>query len=231
MTQTRREKQRDATREEIIATAWKQVSEIGATSFSLRGIAREMGLTAPALYRYFKDRDALVTALLKDAFGSFTSALETGRDSRAAQDHAGRFSAMGKAYFMWGAQNPQRYALLFGTPIQGYLFSAEELGPVAQRSFLVLQGVIGEAHAAGKITEEAAAIRLPDNLKNQYDTLSPYGIPYRPLVTHLALSAWASIHGITSLYLYNYLNGFLQGQIEAFVDVELKKISQSLGLE
>jgi hypothetical protein len=132
---------------------------------------------------------------------------------------------------LWGAQNTQRYALLFGTPIQGYLFVAEELGPVAQRSFLVLQGVIGEAHAAGKIIGEAAGIRLPANLKTQYDLLSQYGMPYGPLVTHLALSVWASIHGITSLHLYNYLHGFLQGQIEAFVDVELKKISQSLGLE
>ena len=231
MTQTRREKQRDATREEMITIAWKQVGEMGAASLSLRGIAREMGLTAPALYRYFKDRDALVTALLKDAFGSLTSALETGRDSCPVEDYPGRFSAMGKAYFLWGAQNTQRYALLFGTPIQGYLFDAEELGSAAQSSFFVLQGVIGEAHAAGKISRGAVGFRLPVSLESQYDALSQYGIPYNPLVTHLALSVWASIHGITSLYLYNYLQGFLQGQIEVFVDVELKKISHSLGLE
>ena len=230
MTQTRRERQRDATREEIMSTAWKQIGEVGASGLSLRGIAREMGMTAPGLYRYYKDRDALVTALLMDAFGSFTSALETGRDSRKADDHAGRFSAMGKAYFRWGASNPQRYMLIFGTPIQGYMF-AEELGPVAQRSFLVLQGVIGEAYTAGKITGETAAIRLPAKLKVPYDALSQMGMPYSPLVTHLALSVWSSIHGITSLYLYNYLSGFVGEQIEVFVDMELAKISRTLGLE
>jgi AcrR family transcriptional regulator len=230
MTQTRREKLRDATREEIMSTAWKQIGEVGASGLSLRGIAREMGVTAPALYRYYKDRDALVTALLMDAFGSFTSALEAGRDSRKADDHAGRFSAMGKAYFQWGVSNPQRYMLLFGTPIRGYMF-AEELGPVAQRSFLVLQGVIGETHAAGKIVGEVTAVRLPTKLKAQYEALSRMGMPYGPLVTHLALSVWSSIHGITSLYLYNYLNGFLGEQMETFVDVELAKISHMLGLE
>ena len=166
MNPNRREKKRTATLEEIRATAWKQIGEMGAASLSLRGIAREMGLTAPALYRYYKDRDALVTALLIDAFTAFSDVLEAGRDAFAVDDHAARFRAMCKAYFRWAAQNPQRYALLFGTPIPGYLF-AEELGPVAQRSFLILQGVIGEAHAAGKITGTLTALRLPTPLKSQ----------------------------------------------------------------
>lgn len=230
MAETRREKLRDATREEIMSTAWKQIGEVGASGLSLRGIAREMGMTAPGLYRYYKDRDALVTALLMDAFGSFTSALEAGRDSRKADDHAGRFRAMCKSYFQWAVQNPQRYLLLFGTPIQGYMF-AEELGPVARRSFLVLQGVIGEAYLAGKIKGEFTALRLPTSLKVQYEALGKLGMPYTGTVTQLALSIWSMIHGMTSLYLYNYLSGFLQGSVDAFVDFEIEKMSKMLGLE
>jgi AcrR family transcriptional regulator len=78
---------------------------MGAAALSLRGIAREMRLTAPALYRYYQDHDALVTARLVDAFTTFSNALETGR-----------FRAMCKAYFEWASQNPQRYTLLFCTP-------------------------------------------------------------------------------------------------------------------
>jgi AcrR family transcriptional regulator len=230
MAQTRREKLREATREEIISTAWKQIGEVGAVGLSLRAIAREMGVTAPALYRYYKDRDALVTALLVDAFTSFTASLETGRDTCEAGDHVGRFRALCKSYFQWAAQNPQRYTLLFGTPIQGYMF-AKELGPVAQKSFLVLQGVIGEAHLAGKINGELAVLRLPTTLKSSYDTLKKFGMPYTGAVTQLALSAWSMIHGMTSLYLYNYLSGFLQGNIEAFIDFEVEKLIKTLGLE
>ena len=230
MTQTRRERVRDATREEILSTAWKQIGEVGAVGLSLRGIAREMGMTAPGLYRYYKDRDALVTALLMDAFTSFTASLEAGRDSCNADDHTGRFRAMCKSYFQWAAQNPQRYMLLFGTPIQGYMF-AEELRPVAQRSFLVLQGVIGEAHLAGKISGELTALRLPASLKSAYDTLKKFGMPYTGTVTQLALSAWSMIHGMTSLYLYNYLSGFLQNNVEAFIDFEIEKMVMVLGLE
>jgi AcrR family transcriptional regulator len=224
-----REKNRVSMLGEIRRTAWKQIGEKGAASLSVRGVAREMGVSATSVYYYFKDRDGLVTALLIDAFSAFSQALETARNSRKPDDHAGRFQSMCKAYFTWAAQNPQRYALLFGTPIPGYLF-AKELGPVAQRSFLILQGVIGEAHAAGKITGELALIRLPLPLNSQYEKLRKQGMPYAPFITHLALAVWSMMHGITSLYLQNYLTGFLQQDVQAFVDFEIEKLTRMLGL-
>ena len=229
MNPDRREKKRNATLEEIRSTAWKQIGETGAVGLSLRGIAREMGITAPGLYRYYKDRDALVTALLMDAFTAFGASLETARDIFTIDDHAGRFRAICRAYFGWAVQNPQRYALLFGTPIPGYLFS-EELGPVAQRSFLVLQGVIGEAYAAGKVTGELASVPLPTGLKNKYEALRKMGMPYTPMATHVALSVWSTIHGMTSLYLHNYLTGFLGENVETFFDFETEKLVSMLGV-
>ncbi|NWF63860.1 MAG: TetR/AcrR family transcriptional regulator [Chloroflexi bacterium] len=230
MTMARRERLRLETIEEIKDTAWKQIGEQGAASLSLRAIARQMGMTAPGLYRYYKDRDALVTALLMDAFSSFTTSLEAGRDSCALDDHAGRFRGMCRAYFQWAMENPQRYVLLFGTPVQGYLF-AEEVGPVAQRSFLVLQGVIGEAFVAGKIKGEAAALKLPTSLKVQYEALRKMGMPYTPLVTHLALSTWNAIHGLTSLFLYGYSQSFLGSQVDRFVESEIERLTMFLGLK
>ena len=227
---TRRERIRNETIDEIKSTAWKQVGEMGAASLSLRAIAREMGMTAPGLYRYYKDRDALVTGLLIDAFDSFSAALESARDACAADDHVGRFRAICKAYFQWGVANPQKYIFLFGTPIPGYQFSGE-VGPSAQRSFLVLQGIIGDADVAGKLSGELTALRLPTSLKSSYDTLKKFGMPYTGNVTQLALSTWSMIHGMTSLYLYNYLSGFLQGSVDAFVDFEIEKMKKMLGLE
>jgi AcrR family transcriptional regulator len=229
MNPTRRERIRIATIDEIKSTAWKQAAEQGSASLSLRAIAREMGMTAPGLYRYYKDRDALVTALLMDAFNSFGNALEAARDACAADDHIGRFRTIAKAYFEWGAANPQKYIFLFGTPIPGYQFSTE-VGPSAQRSFLVLQGIIGEAHTAGKVTGELTAIRLPTSLKSQYEALQKMGMPYAPVVTQLALSMWSKIHGITSLFLYGYFAGFLGGQVETFVDFEIETMVRVIGI-
>jgi AcrR family transcriptional regulator len=227
MATTRRERQRTATRDEIIATAWRQIGEKGAAALSLRAIAREMGVTAPALYRYYQDRAALVTTLLIDAFSSFTAALEAGRDACPPTDHAGRFRAICRAYFQWAADNARRYQLLFGTPIEGYQFAAE-VGPVAQRSFLVVQGVIGEANAAGQLSGE---VTLPASLHARYAALRKLGMPYTEVVTQLALASWAMLHGMTSLYLYNYLAGFVQDDVTTFIDFEVEKMICTLGLE
>ena len=54
----------------IKETTWKQIAEDGAAALSLRAIARELKITAPAIYNYFPRRDDLVTALIVDAFTS-----------------------------------------------------------------------------------------------------------------------------------------------------------------
>ena len=102
---------------------------------------------------------------------------------------------------------------------------------MAQRSFLVLQGVIGEAFKAGMVKGEVAALKLPTSLKVQYDTLKKFGMPYTGAVTQLAMSAWSMIHGMTSLFLYNYLTGFLNEGVSAFVEFEIEKMVKTIGLE
>ncbi len=122
--------------------------------------------------------------------------------------------------------NPQKYIFLFGTPIPGYQL-AGEVGPSAQRSFLVLQGVIGEAQAAGRITGKPG---LPASLKSQYRMLKKYGMPHTGEVTHLALSTWSMVHGITSLCLYGYFSGFLGEQVGNFLETEIEKMIRIIGI-
>jgi AraC-like DNA-binding protein len=55
---SRRDRLRAATTQEIIQTARRLLVEQGAEAVSLRAIAREMGMTAPALYRYFGSHES-----------------------------------------------------------------------------------------------------------------------------------------------------------------------------
>jgi AcrR family transcriptional regulator len=230
MNSVRREKIRLATREEIIATAWKQIAETGAAGLSLRAIAREMEMTAPALYRYFEDRDSLVTALIIEAFVSFADALETARDACPADDHAGRFKAISLAYRQWALSHPQRYMLIFGTPIAGYQMP-KEAGSASQRSFLILVGVIADAYEAGKIHLSPQYEALTPGLRARYQFLNQIGLTYPEVVQQLALVAWIWIHGLTSLELYGYMPGFLGDQVEYFVHFELEAFMKTLGLK
>src|ERR671920_473345 len=84
--------------EAIKETAWKQIAESGAPALSLRAIARELKITAPAIYNYFPDRDALVTALIIDAYTSFGDWQIEARDSLPTGDFHRRLEAIGLAY-------------------------------------------------------------------------------------------------------------------------------------
>ena len=115
-----RNKQIPHLQDAIKETAWRQIAEYGAPALSLRAIARELKITAPAIYNYFPDRDALVTALIIDAYKSFGDSQLEARDAVPASKVVARMKAIGVAYRTWAHKYPQRYQLIFGTPIPGY---------------------------------------------------------------------------------------------------------------
>ena len=129
-------------RERIIAAAWEQIAREGAPALSLRAIARSLHITAPAIYNYFPDRDALVTALIIEAYQSFGEHQLEARDMFPVDDLDNRLMAIGLAYRTWAITYPQRYQLIFGTPIPGYSAPFEEVFPSATRSLSALVSVI-----------------------------------------------------------------------------------------
>ena len=220
---------RETTKEEIKAVAWRQIAEFGAPALSLRAIAREMGLTAPALYRYFEDRDALVGALVIDAFDSFAAALEAARDSRPPADHAGRIRAIGAAYRKWALHYPQRYVLIFGTPIPRYCPAPETMG-AGRRSFSVLLESLNDAQAAGALRIPSRPAQSPMKFSAWVEELlSQPENAFSPEVLQLALSTWSWIHGLVSLELCGQLPSFLGEQTGLFFAAESEGFLGNLG--
>src|SRR5688572_27661487 len=80
VTPTRRERIRSATVAEIKDHARQLLGSGGPPAISLRAIAREMGMTAPAIYRYFPSLDALVVDLVEDLYDELRLAVEAVRD-------------------------------------------------------------------------------------------------------------------------------------------------------
>ena len=67
--------------------------EQGTTDVRFTDIARVMGMTPPALYRYFADRDELLGALIADCYDDLGAAVARARDSVPADDIGGRWFA------------------------------------------------------------------------------------------------------------------------------------------
>ena len=131
-------KQKPNLQESIKETAWKQIAETGAATLSLRSIARELGITAPAIYNYHPDRDALVTALIVDAYTSLGESQQAAIDALSVEDQAARLFALGLAYREWAITYPQRYLLIFGTPIPNYVAPENITMPAAACAIIPL---------------------------------------------------------------------------------------------
>lgn len=105
---------------EIKSVAWNHIGRDGVPSLSLRAISREMEMTSSALYRYFPNRTALLTALIIDAFNELASTVETAVEEQDPGDFSGRYVAFGMAVHGWAVENPHRFALVYGTPLPDY---------------------------------------------------------------------------------------------------------------
>src|SRR5215217_9425237 len=95
---TRRERVRVETVEEIKQTARRVLVEQGANGLALRAIAREMGMTAPALYRYFASREDLVEHVVADLYDELSDVLEAARDAESPELPGARILAVSRAF-------------------------------------------------------------------------------------------------------------------------------------
>src|SRR3954468_19333317 len=111
---TPRERYRAQVRTEIKDRAWEQIATAGASALSLNAIAKQLGMSGPALYRYYAGRDELITELVRDAYRSLADTFH------AASATGPGVTALAHALRAWALEDPHRYFLVYGTPVPGY---------------------------------------------------------------------------------------------------------------
>jgi AcrR family transcriptional regulator len=204
---SRRERARAATIAEIKQTALDLMREQGTTDIRFTDIARVMGMTPPALYRYYADRNELLTDLITDAYDHLGEAILTAREQLDPDDIAGRWLAAASAYRRWAGSEPQRFALILGLPVPGY--SAPQEGPTTQAAKAAM-GQLAElfvsAAVSGRlrpplVTQVSGVVAACASEKHpELDGIVP------PESFQAMLHAWAALHGFTSLETYGHLD-------------------------
>ena len=192
----------------IKETAWKQIAGFGAAALSLRAIARELGITAPAIYNYFQRRDDLVTALIVDAFTSLGKSQKNSIANLPEGDLGARLTTLGLAYRDWAVTYPQRYQLIFGTPIPGYEAPAEITVPAAAGSLVPLIETLQAIYLAGRLRVERSAAMTPE-LKSMLDAWSQFTGGTDVEVLYIALVIWSRVHGLVALEIGNQMPSFI----------------------
>ncbi|WP_103353439.1 TetR/AcrR family transcriptional regulator [Amycolatopsis sp. CA-128772] len=185
-----RERYRAQVRADIKRHAWEQIAAAGVPALSLNAIAKQVGMSGPALYRYFASRDELITALIRDAYRSLADTVHAARD--------GGLPALVPAICGWARSDPQRYFLIYGTPVPGYHAPGDTTAISAE-----VMAVLIDACAA------EAGDEPPTPFDTHLETHREWagGHPAPAAVLHRALSFWTRLHGVLSLELAGQFAG------------------------
>lgn len=219
------------THEAIKAVARRHMTEQGTASISLRAIARDLDMTAPALYRYFPSLDDLITALVLDAFNGLADAMEAASHSLPADHYGDRLMAVMQAYRDWALAHPTDFQLIYGNPIPGYHAPGEITVPAAARSLVVVVEIMAAAVAAGQFKSPENITDLPATVVNHMRHISQRdGYPVPPDVLYVAARGWSRGHGVIMLEMFEHFSP-VTGDVDAFYRHELRELIESSGLK
>ena len=230
---------REAITREILDSARARLATDGAAALSLRAVARDVEMVSSAVYRYFPSRDALLTALLIEAYGELGHAAESADAGVADRsDTAARWLATFRAVRVWCVAHPGEFGLLYGTPVPGYAAPRDTVDP-ATRVVRVLVRIVGDAYAAGArppvvptagattgTVAPALAFIAEHGLMAEPD-LSDAELPE---VVRRALMAWTALFGVLSFELFGHLVGSVTDP-EAWLDQVALRLAADLGIQ
>lgn len=110
-----RANRREAARTDIVAQAWTLAREHGLLGFSLRDLARTLGMAAPSLYSYFDSKHALYDAMFADGYRAFLAL-----DRPPGSDLRSALLAGARRFAEFCQDDPVRYQLMFQRTIPNF---------------------------------------------------------------------------------------------------------------
>ena len=180
----------DDTRALLLIAARDVFLETGVAGFSLREVARRVGISPAAVYRHFEHKEALIIAACTQGFQIFSSYLVR---ALSAPTPLARLQAASEQYRAFGLENPLDYRFIFMSP-------AEEVCPAP------------DPELEPDLPQYSTFRFLVDRVRECIDAgvLKP-GDP-----EPVAVYVWAHVHGLVSLRLSAHL-GWL-GDEQAFAE-------------
>jgi AcrR family transcriptional regulator len=207
---------------EILGVARRHLAEAGAVNLSLRAVARDLGMVSSALYRYFPSRDDLLTALIVDAYGAVADVGEAADRACKRTDLIGRWLAVCKAVRAWALANPHEYALIYGTPVPGYVAPEATIEPVVRFS-TVLLAILLDAHAAGRLAESAQPVSK--TVARSIGPLRAQASSDLPDVAVInGLIGWTHLFGAISSELFGHRHNVIDND-DVFFDYEMRQLA------
>ncbi len=222
----------------IADTARRQLGEVGGAALSVRAVARELGMSSSAVFRYFPSRDALLTRLIVDSYSALGDAAEQAEAAVHEGTVAERWRAICHGVRAWAVEHPHEYALIFGSPIPGYDAPADTVAPAGRVPALLsdlLTGPRSAAESAGHPATPAASgpAEAPESpidaaFRASFAPLMgvmPDGVPAE-LALH-GLMAWTYLFGAVSFEVFGHRHVVISDPA-TFFDREVVRLAELL---
>lgn len=188
------------------------------SGISLRGIARGVGLTPAAIYRYYPGAESLVDDLRRDLCEELKLAIELAADDAGADD-AARTKQMALAFRAWALEYPREFALLFNPRSRartGACDASYEIGCVFLDEFAGMWRRNAIKPAPGVLAEGRAEFQLDPRLRVLYPDLSS------GLVLAF-LRVWATVCGSVMMEVNGHVGWLIQDR-QVFLETGLANI-------
>jgi AcrR family transcriptional regulator len=238
---SRRDRLRAATTEEIIRTARQLLVRNGPEAVSLRAIAREMGMTAPGLYRYFDSHEEVLRHVCASIF------TELGEDIGRAIEAAGagawdgtpdqvtakltvKMTAACREFRRWALAHKAEFGMLFGVPLPGlddgrYDIADECALAFAGTFFTLFLELWGKAPFPVPGDEDIDP-GLRGQLIRYRDALGT-GIPVGAVLTFLR--CWTVLYGAVAMEVFGHMSFALEDPAPMF-ELTLGQLAELVGL-
>lgn len=122
-------------REALIEAALREAEQGGPEAISIKALAKTLGVSQPAPYRHFADREALLVAVTAEAFRQFNAVL---RQAVAASSRRSKLSRLAQAALVFGLERSGIYRLMFASQTMACAAQDSELHVAAQETFALL---------------------------------------------------------------------------------------------
>ncbi|MFF0431703.1 TetR/AcrR family transcriptional regulator [Streptomyces sp. NPDC004327] len=180
--------------------------EEGPAAVTVRAVAREMGLTAPGLYRYYAGHRELVQALVSHLYDELAAVLEAARGRRPAGEPGGRLREVCRELRSWALTHPQEFTLLFAKPVAD---AGTAPADAAHDSGWRFGGVV-----LGSMVElwRCGAVRAPADLDPEWivqleevrEHLAGEPVPLE--VIYVFVACWARLYGAVAMEVFGHLD-------------------------
>lgn len=245
---TRRERMRAETIAEIKASARSQLLEHGVSGISLRAIAREVGVSPAALYRYFDSLDSLLIELCCDFYDELIAVTREAMDAHPAECHLERMKAWIWSFRTWAVSHRSEFELMLNLPDGRNALAipseategpAEGLTPVGEKSIMHAQLCGRELAAYYRQTEgegfdfsRAQAPELSEGLEREIQEHCAAMVIGEDLPASWVfsfMSGWVRVFGLVTMETFGSLP--IRENVDEFYKAQILAMMKDFGIE